>query len=218
MPLSRERIGELLRPCHVELGGLALWQIETYVELLKRWNEKINLTAIRDREEIVVRHFGESILLARDVRLEGRLLDIGSGAGFPGLALKIARPNLEVTLLEPVGKKRAFLLETVRVCAFARVTVARERLEAFEPPAGGFDTITARAVGNLDDLVGYAQPLLAESGRLCLWLSRLQAINLRRVKPDFNWQREISVPGTFERVILIGSKSLPGSECPPSSV
>lgn len=211
LPLSRERIAELLRPYRVVLGGHALWQIETYVELLARWNEKINLTAIRNREEMVTRHFGESLLLASGERLEGRLLDIGSGAGFPGLALKIACPGLEVTLLEPVGKKRAFLLETVRVCSFARVTVRRERLEAIEPLEGGVDTITARAVGNLGDLVEYAKPLLSESGRLCLWISRLQAINLRAAKPDFNWAREISVPGTFERVILIGSKCLPGS-------
>lgn len=206
MPLSRERIFELLRPCRVELGGHALWQIETYVELLARWNEKINLTAIRDREEMVARHFGESFLLARDERLDGRLLDIGSGAGFPGLALKIACPIVEVTLLEPVGKKRAFLLEAVRVCGFTGVTVRRERLEALEPLEGGFGTITARAVGNLGELVEYVKPLLAESGRLCLWLSRRQAIDLRAAKPDFNWLREISVPWSFERVILTGSK------------
>lgn len=206
MPLSRERIGELLQPCRVVLSGYALWQIETYIELLVRWNEKINLTAIRDREEMVTRHFGESLLLARDARLEGRLLDIGSGAGFPGLALKTACSNLEVTLLEPVGKKRAFLLEAVRVCSFTRVTVRRERLEAFGPPEDGFETITARAVGNLGDLVEYAKPILSESGRLCLWLSRLQATRLRAAKADFNWLDEISVPGNVERVILIGSK------------
>lgn len=206
MPLSRERICELLKPCGVVLCGHALWQIETYVELLARWNEKINLTAIRDREEMVVRHFGESLLLARDGRLEGRLLDIGSGAGFPGLPLKIACPNLEVTLLEPVGKKRAFLLEVVRVCAFSRVAVRRDRLEAFEPPEGGFQTITARAVGNLGELVECVKPLMSESGKLCLWLSRRQAINLRNARPDFNWLREISVLGTFERVLLVGSK------------
>lgn len=205
MPLSRERIAELLRPYRVELCGHALWQIETYVELLARWNAKINLTAIRDREEMVVRHFGESLLLARDKRLDGRLLDIGSGAGFPGLPLKIACPTIEVTLLEPVGKKRAFLLEVVRVCAFSRVAVRRDRLEAFEPPEGGFETITARAVGNLGELVEAVKPLLSESGKLCLWLSRRQALDLRTAKPDFKWLREISDPGTFERVILTGS-------------
>ncbi|MGH9403017.1 MAG: 16S rRNA (guanine(527)-N(7))-methyltransferase RsmG, partial [Terriglobia bacterium] len=88
--------------------------MSTYLGLLLRWNEKINLTAIRTPEECVTRHFAESLFLARHEQLNGRLLDIGSGAGFPGLALKVAVPELAVTLLEPVAKKRAFLKEVVR--------------------------------------------------------------------------------------------------------
>ena len=97
--------------------------------LLLRWNEKINLTAIRNPAECVTRHFGESLFLAHHVNLQGSLLDIGSGAGFPGLALKIVFPELSVTLLEPVTKKRAFLKEAARVCGFSQVSVRGERLE-----------------------------------------------------------------------------------------
>src|ERR1039458_3252543 len=116
-----------------ELTPAQLDQISTYIDLLQRWNARINLTAIRDPEEAVTRHFGESLFLARHVPLQGSLLDIGSGAGFPGLALKIVFPDLSVTLLEPVTKKRAFLKEAARVCGFTQVTVRGQRLEALAP-------------------------------------------------------------------------------------
>src|SRR5438128_6263048 len=125
--------------------------------MLLAWNRRINLVSATTPQECVTRHFGESLFLARWHRLQGRLLDVGSGAGFPGLALKIAWPDLATTLLEPVAKKRAFLKEVVRACGMA-VEVRSERLEEFmgrrEGPVEGdekrrrrFDSTTARAVG-----------------------------------------------------------------------
>ena len=107
--LDQSRLRQLLEPFALDLSSAQSDQILAYLQLLLRWNQKINLTAIRDPEECVTRHFGESLFLARPFHLYGDLLDIGSGAGFPGLALKIALPEISVTLIEPVAKKEHFL-------------------------------------------------------------------------------------------------------------
>ena len=162
----------LLEPYGLGLSTGQVGQVIAYLELLLGWNKKINLTSIRDAETCVPRHFGESLYLGRWVGLSGRLLDIGSGAGFPGLCLKIIFPDLSVTLLEPVAKKRAFLKEAARVCGMSLVEVRRERLEDF---AGGsslspYDAATARAVGHLEELVPLAARCLKAGGELFLWL------------------------------------------------
>ncbi|MGH9439031.1 MAG: 16S rRNA (guanine(527)-N(7))-methyltransferase RsmG, partial [Terriglobia bacterium] len=133
-----------------------------------------------------------------------RLLDIGSGAGFPGLALKLAAPDLDVVLLEPIAKKRAFLKEVARACEFSGVTVRADRLEKFSGTTEHFEQITTRAVGRVDELVARSIPMLSERGKLCLWLSRSQAEKLQT--PGVRWERQIHVPLSRERVILIGSR------------
>ena len=129
--MDEATVRRLLEPFGIDLSADQTSQLVAYLELLLRWNKKINLTGIRDGESCVSRHFGESLYLGRWVRLNGRLLDIGSGAGFPGLSLKIIFPDLSVTLLEPVAKKRAFLKEVARVCGMDLVEVRGERLEDF---------------------------------------------------------------------------------------
>ena len=154
--LSEDTIRQLLEPFGLTLSTEQIGQVLSYLELLLRWNEKINLTSIRDPADCVRRHFGESLYLGRCVELSGKLLDIGSGAGFPGLCLKILFPELAVTLLEPVAKKRGFLKEAARVCEMSGVEVRRERLEEFADVAGAaesYDWATARAVGKPQELV-----------------------------------------------------------------
>ncbi len=131
MRMSESEVRELLRPFGLPLTSDEMNRLQAYLELLLRWNSRINLTSVRDARECVTRHFGESLYLSRFVHLEGRLLDIGSGAGFPGLALKITFPKLHVTLLEPAGKKRAFLKEVARACEMDLVEVRSERLSEF---------------------------------------------------------------------------------------
>src|SRR5579863_6673365 len=124
MAASLEKFGITLEPR--QLGQLA-----AYLRLLLRWNRSINLTAVRDPQEVVTRHFAESMYLARFEALRGSLLDVGSGAGFPGLPLKIAVPELAVVLLEPIAKKRAFLKEVARECELRDVEVSGSRLQEF---------------------------------------------------------------------------------------
>jgi len=194
--LVETRLRQLLEPYGLDLSSAQADHVLAYLHLLLRWNQKINLTAIRHPEECVTRHFGESLFLARHVQLHGNLLDIGSGAGFPGLALKIVFPGISVTLLEPVAKKRAFLKEAARACGFRQVEVRGERLEdlARTTPPPAFDFATMRAVGNLDVLVPLAAQCLKASGNLLLWLTQEQAAALGGIDCGLTWGAPLSIP------------------------
>ena len=206
--LDETRLRQLLEPFGLDLSSAQAEQILAYLRLLLRWNQKINLTAIRGPEECVTRHFGESLFIARHVELRGKLLDIGSGAGFPGLALKIAFPQIAVTLLEPVAKKRAFLKEAARTCGFGPVDVRGERLEDLlrATPGLEFDFATLRAVGNLDVLVPLAAQCLRPGGSLLLWLTRGQAAAPARIESSLTWQDPLPIPLTRTGEIWRGSK------------
>ena len=208
--LDETRLCQLLEPFGLNLSPFQENQILAYLQLLLRWNQKINLTAIRDPEECVTRHFGESLFLSRHVELRGSLLDIGSGAGFPGLALKIAFPEMSVTLLEPVAKKRAFLKEAARSCGFHQVEVGADRLEewvrATPPPA--FDFATMRAVGNLGVLVPLAAQCLKPGGSLLLWLTRDQAAGPAAIDSRLTWTSPLPIPLTRTGEIWRGTKSV----------
>lgn len=206
--LDQERAREILLPFGLELSARQIEQILAYLELLLRWNRRINLTAVRAPEDCLTRHFGESLFLARCAALEGRLLDVGSGAGFPGLALKIVFPELAATLLEPVAKKRAFLKEAARACGFSSIEVRPERFQEYAPGAGrSFDTVTMRAVGQASEAVRRLAPCLKPGGRLCLWLGRSQLASIAHHQGLLKWQDPISIPISRERVILIGTVS-----------
>ncbi len=204
--VSPSDLTSLLEPFGVQLDSQQQGQVLTYLELLLRWNQKINLTGVRRPEECVTRHFGESLMVSRHVELSGRLLDIGSGAGFPGLALKIVSPDLRVTLLEPSAKKRAFLKEVARSCEWESVEVRPERLEEFVQLARrlGFDLATARAVGSLGRLVSGAARSLRDGGRLCLWVGASQAGALA-AGSKLAWDDPIAVPLSRSRQLWIGT-------------
>ncbi|HEV2495940.1 MAG TPA: 16S rRNA (guanine(527)-N(7))-methyltransferase RsmG [Terriglobia bacterium] len=220
--ISEAEVHNLLIPFGLDLKVDQISQLLAYLDLLLRWNRSINLTAVRTPEECVTRHFGESLYLARWLELKGTSLDVGSGAGFPGLALKIVFPALESALLEPVAKKRAFLKEVIRTCEFESVEVRPERLEELVGhggrdidelrPAGRrcFDSITMRAVGRLPSLVGTAACCLKSGGRLCLWVGREQASELIEAEESpLVWQAPIAVPLAAQRQILVGVKLVP---------
>jgi 16S rRNA (guanine527-N7)-methyltransferase len=154
----------------IALDTQALERFAAYADALLAWNEQTNLTAIRDRAGIYLRHFLDSLSLVEGWRQPPqRMLDIGSGAGLPGLALKIAFPAIELTLVESVGKKATFLnhiceqlrLDGVRVC-HTRI----ERLGRDPQERESYDIVTARAVAELRVLAEYALPLLRVEGRL----------------------------------------------------
>jgi 16S rRNA (guanine527-N7)-methyltransferase len=206
--LAEERIVGLLDPFGVRPSPGQIAQIVAYLELLLRWNKQINLTSILDPERCITRHFGESLVLARWVELEGRLLDIGSGAGFPGLALKIVAPRLAVTLLEPVAKKRAFLKEVCRTIDAELVEIRSERVEEYAAEAGavGFNLVTLRAVGCHEFMFSKATDCLKEGGRMCIWTTSRQAVSIGKAPTRLQLERTISLPFSTMREIRIWRK------------
>jgi 16S rRNA (guanine527-N7)-methyltransferase len=153
--LSIETISGLLAPYLDGIGTPALYaQLSTYLDLLLKWNARTNLTAIRDPEEIVRRHFGESLFAARHLPPTSTLLDLGSGAGFPGLPIQLLHPEIAVTLAESQNKKATFLREVIRTLGLpTEIWAARaETMQA----ARQFETVTLRAVDNMPEALATA--------------------------------------------------------------
>lgn len=163
---------EGLRQLNIELTAQQWEQFERYRQELLDWNERINLTAIKDPEEVLIKHFLDSLslLMAYD-RPQTRLLDIGAGAGFPGLPLKIVRPAWQVVLLEATGKKVTFLqhvIETLQLKDVAAVHGRAEELAHKPEYRAKFDLVTARAVASLPTLLEYAAPYCRVGGQIIL--------------------------------------------------
>jgi 16S rRNA (guanine527-N7)-methyltransferase len=178
--------------------------IRRYTALLLRWNEKINLTAIREPREILERHFAESLYACAEIR-EGdfTLVDVGSGAGFPGLAIKLVRPGFQVLLIEPSGKKCAFLGEVVRSLGLENVQVLQKEYGRVSPEDIQADYVTVRALRPDAKLLAWSSQILTGGGRLLLWVGSKDAHELSNRK-DWNWKPISPIPGSRERVILIG--------------
>lgn len=163
---------EGLRQLNIELTAQQWEQFERYRQELLDWNERINLTAIKDPEEVLIKHFLDSLslLMAYD-RPQTRLLDIGAGAGFPGLPLKIVRPAWQVVLLEATGKKVTFLQHVIETLQLKDVVAVHGRAEelAHKPEyRAKFDLVTARAVASLPTLLEYAAPYCRVGGQIIL--------------------------------------------------
>jgi 16S rRNA (guanine527-N7)-methyltransferase len=233
------RIAGLLQPflsasCHSErseepavLSTTQLQNISTYVDILLHWNARINLTAIRNEEEIVTRHFGESLFAARhlfppypvsssvssvppvvkdfdvEVAVAGtRLADLGSGAGFPGVPMKIWAPNIALTLIEANQKKATFLRELARALTLTNINIQNTRAETLPPST--FDVVTLRAVERLPKVLPVAVTLLAPDGRLALLISSAQLESTRSTLPTLTWDLPIPIPNSQSRILLVG--------------
>jgi len=179
--------------------------IRSYISLLLRWNQRVSLTTIVDPLQIIRFHFGESLFAASSVPIgKGRLADVGSGAGFPGLSLRMAAQDLEVTLIESNSKKAAFLAEVVRNLGLDRVDVLRLRAREVKSDAAKFDYVTARAVGNYGDLLSWSSERLTPRGTLILWLGEDDARAIAG-EDSWIWHKPMLIPGSTRRYILVGS-------------
>lgn len=155
----------------LQLTAQQLDQFAVYATLLREWNKRTNLTAITSTDQIYLRHFLDSLVCTRCWPMPPQtLVDIGSGAGFPGLPLKLLYPALDVTLLESVGKKAAFLRHVTAALGLSQVTIVQARAEDLgrDPQQRErYDCVTARAVAEVRVLAEYGLPLLRIGGRLC---------------------------------------------------
>jgi len=224
--MDERRIAELLQPFlrGVSLPGAALSHFAAYLELLQRWNARINLMAVRDAEHVVSRHFGESLFLATRLfpasqtgeaaadHPAGKALDIGAGAGFPGVPLKIYRPQLRLTLVEANQKKATFLREVARALTLRDVEVHARRAEQLIPAPTGTaelqgwpaDLVTLRAVERFEVSAKTAARLVASRGTLAMLIGERQARTLPDLFPKFVWLEPEKIPESRERVIAIG--------------
>lgn len=151
----------------LEISEQNIQAFEIFVAELKKWNSKINLTAITADDEIAIKHIIDSIVFAAHVRDGERVLDIGSGAGVPAIPLKIVRPEVRVASVDSVGKKILFQRHVSRLLGLAGFEALNARVETLrQTHARSFDVITSRAFSRLEQFVALAAPLLAESGRL----------------------------------------------------
>jgi 16S rRNA (guanine527-N7)-methyltransferase len=231
------------------LSAAQLQDISTYIDILIRWNSRINLTAIRDPEDIVPRHFGESLFAARHLfpggtlgegssgraALKGRvsgheragalapeavandqrpflarpergegtndtLADLGSGAGFPGLPIKLWAPTISLTLIEANHKKAAFLREVTRALTLTDVNIQNARAETLTTT---FDVVTLRAVERFEAILSTAAALVAPTGHLALLISAAQQDQARALLPHFTWSAPAPVPHSRSRILLI---------------
>jgi len=263
------RASQLSVPCHSEpakageepavLSPPQLQSISTYIDILLRWNARINLTAIRDPEQIVTRHFGESLFAARHLyptdivgpthigpshvgprrvdashldpshlasslvrpsgraALQGRVTgeketgalapesvaDVGSGAGFPGLPIKLWAPHLALTLIESNHKKSAFLREIARALTLTDINIQTARAETL---TATFDLVTLRAVERFDAILPTAAALVGPGGRLALLISAAQEIQARSTLPYLAWSTPVPVPQSRSRVLLVARR------------
>jgi 16S rRNA (guanine527-N7)-methyltransferase len=200
-------ITDWLAPYEVVITAIQADQIQKYIGLLVFWNQKISLTSIEDKQEIVSRHFGESLFCSKFIpNRRCRLADVGSGAGFPGLPLKILRPEMQVFLIEQDTRKAAFLNEVVRLLNLDTVKVLRTHYETMTPDLTNFDVVTARAVGNHKLILKWASPRLAEGGQVILMVGTDDAARTMTTK-GWIWANPYPVPMSRRRVILIGTLS-----------
>lgn len=163
--IDKQRLANRLLTQDIKLAEAQLNMLDRYAELLCEWNEKINLTAIVQPEEIENKHFFDSIMLASLSIIKGKLVDVGSGAGFPGMVIKIIKPEVDVTLMEPTGKRVTFLNAVAEELGL-QITVEKERAEeaARKTWREVFDVATARAVSSLPSLCEYCLPLVKKGG------------------------------------------------------
>ena len=176
-------------------------QLVVYLELILKWNARINLTAIHTPEEIVRRHFGESLFVAAHLGACGTLLDFGSGAGFPGVPIQLLRPDVQVTLAESRGKKAAFLREVVRSLGLP-TEVWTGRVEAM-PTSRRFDVVTLRAVDDMDAAMREAR--LRASERVLIVGTASHSIYLGLAE-NFRMAEPMPLPESNDGVLLIAHR------------
>jgi 16S rRNA (guanine527-N7)-methyltransferase len=205
--MDTDRISALLNPFlgSAELSDEQLEKVKVFLELLRRWNAKTNLTSIRNPEEIITRHFGESFFLASQLCAPGEsgcAIDFGSGAGFPGVPLAIYAPTMRVTLIESQNKKATFLKEAVRALALTNVAVFAGRGESF---AGHADVVSMRAVEKFEQSANAAAKLVAPGGRMALLIAEEQVKAAKGIA-GLSWAKPVKVPNSRELVLLVGKR------------
>jgi 16S rRNA (guanine527-N7)-methyltransferase len=205
-PLSEEVIRRALKEFGVEVDATQVQLIQQYTSILQHWNEKLNLTAIRSPLEILHRHFGESMFAASAVPLHKcRLADIGTGAGFPGIPLKILRPEIDLFLVESNIKKGTFLAEVVRDLGLTDTRVLIGRYEELGEEVAPLDFVCSRALGEFGTFLNWAGTREVSADGAILWIGGRDLEEVKRIG-GWEWREPIGVPNSLQRYLLVGRK------------
>lgn len=204
----RSQLEAGIRGLGLDLAPEASDRLLAYLDELRKWNSAYNLTAVREPRQMVTRHLLDSLAVLPLVR--GRVLDVGAGAGLPGIPLAIARPDLAVTVLDSNGKKARFMRHAVRALALVNVDVAEARVEEFSA-ATPFDCIVSRAFASLAEFVDRTAHLLAPGGQWIAMKGKLDPTELAAIPAtaEIRETRRLTVPGLDEdrHAIIVGRTS-----------
>lgn len=202
----------------IELSLQHLNRFGLYIDELMEWNRRINLTGLYEPRRITRELLLDSLLTASLLPEDGRMLDVGSGAGFPGMVIKIYRPDLKVHLLEATSRKGTFLRHMVRLLGLKGIEVKKGRIEreGHDLPEEGYDIITARALASLDRVMVWCTPFLAYNGLLVGFLGKDSDAILKKCDPlkkahslELYKKVDYTLPGKdFTRTIVIFRKGL----------
>jgi 16S rRNA (guanine527-N7)-methyltransferase len=207
-PLAVDVIRRALGEYQISADDRQIALIQEYIRILRHWNDKLNLTAIREPLEILHRHFCESMFGAIAVPINGgRLADIGSGPGFPGIPIKILRPELELFLVESNIKKGTFLAEIVRDLELGNARVLISRYEELDEDLAPLDFVCSRAVGEFGPFLKWAAGGKLAANQVLLWIGGRDLDEVRKSE-DWDWREPILVPQSLRRFILAGRNKL----------
>jgi 16S rRNA (guanine527-N7)-methyltransferase len=203
-------IAQLLEP-YISLDEMRLRAISKYIDLLLKWNARVNLTAVRAPEEIVQRHFGESFFAAnyllsqssRKKRPIEKVIDLGSGAGFPGVPFAMLAPEVQVTLIESNQKKATFLRELIFLLDLKNATAFSDRAENYTQSAA---LVTMRAVEKFDRALMLGLSLVEMGGQIALMIGSSQIAVAQELAIQVEWSEPVVVPGGHSRILLVGTK------------
>lgn len=196
-----------VRALGLALAPAAQEKLIAYIELLAKWNQAYNLTAVRDPEQMIARHLLDSLAILPWVR-GPRVLDIGSGAGLPGIPLALARPELQFVLLDSNAKKTRFITQALAELGLENVEVVHSRVEKYQP-AVPFDTLIARAFAGIADMLGVSAPLCAPGGRWLAMKGVYPQEELAAIPPGYQIEtQQVQVPGldAARHVVIIAAR------------
>jgi len=204
---SKQAIERAAKEFKLTLSDSQVEQIQIYTRILWTWNDKVNLTAIRDPLEVLYRHFCESMFGAALLPVENcRLADVGSGGGFPGLPLKIIRPDLQLFLVESNVKKATFLAEVIRELGLMDALVLVNRFEELGEEVAPLDVICSRALGDFPNFLAWAASPSVSAKQILLWLGG-RDLDEVRAQASWTWSEPVSIPKSLQRVLLLGTRA-----------
>lgn len=205
--MNKELFVEELRKINVNITEQQLEKLELFYTLLIEWNEKINLTRIVEKEEVYLKHFYDSLTIAKVIDLSKveTLCDIGTGAGFPGVVLKILYPNLKITLVDALQKRVNYLNEIIKIMDLDNIVAIHKRGEELKEK---YDVVTSRAVANIEKLLTYTMHLVSKNGVMIAMKGNIEEELTKEVEAKINKKYNIIEVNKFLLPIENSKRSL----------